>query len=99
MSVRDWFRRHGNVLSISTRSVKIEPGDQGMLLEEYGSRAGEERTVSHSDPLAAVAPATRMGVPAPGFLGGVAAHVSGDGILENGEDGVGDGKPPPNRAP
>jgi hypothetical protein len=36
MSLRDWFRRRGNVFSISTREVVAESGDEDMLTEEYG---------------------------------------------------------------
>lgn len=41
MSLGDWFRRHRNVFSISTRGVVAEPGDEDMLVEEYGGRAVE----------------------------------------------------------
>jgi hypothetical protein len=41
MSLRDWFRRHGNVFSISTREVVAESGDEDMLVEDYGMRAIE----------------------------------------------------------
>lgn len=41
MSLRDWFRRHGNVFSISTKEVDVEVGDQDMLVEDYGKRAVE----------------------------------------------------------
>ena len=38
-----WFRRHRNVFSISTREVVAKPGDDDMLVEEYGERAVEAR--------------------------------------------------------
>jgi hypothetical protein len=41
MSLRDWFRRHGNVFSISTKEVDARAGDEDMLREEYGARAVE----------------------------------------------------------
>jgi hypothetical protein len=43
MGLRDWFRRHGNVFSISTREVAADSGDDDMLTEEYGDRAVEAR--------------------------------------------------------
>ena len=41
MSLADWFRRHRNVFSISTREVIAKPGEDDMLVEEYGERATE----------------------------------------------------------
>lgn len=46
MSLRAWFRRHRNVLSISTEEIDTEPGNQEMLREEYGDQAVEERRSS-----------------------------------------------------
>jgi hypothetical protein len=46
MSLADWFRRHRNVFSISTREVVAKPGDEDMLVEEYGERAVEARRPS-----------------------------------------------------
>jgi hypothetical protein len=43
MGLVDWFRRHRNVFSISTREVVAKPGDEDMLVEEYGERAVEAR--------------------------------------------------------
>jgi hypothetical protein len=41
MSLRDFFRRHRNVFSISTREVDGGRGNEDMLVEEYGERATE----------------------------------------------------------
>jgi hypothetical protein len=41
MSLRDFFRRHGNVFSISAREVDADSGNEDMLVEEYGERAVE----------------------------------------------------------
>jgi hypothetical protein len=41
MGLRDFFRRHGNVFSISTREVVAGSGDEDMLVEDYGERAVE----------------------------------------------------------
>jgi hypothetical protein len=41
MGLRDFFRRHGNVFSISTREVVAPTEDEDMLVEEYGERAVE----------------------------------------------------------
>ncbi len=46
MSLRDFFRRHRNVFSISTDEVDVEPGDDDMLVEEYGERAVEARRLT-----------------------------------------------------
>ena len=48
MSLRDWFRRHGNVFSISTEEVDADSADEDMLHEEYGDRAVEARRTSES---------------------------------------------------
>jgi hypothetical protein len=41
MGLRDFFRRHGNVFSITTREVVARSGDEDMLVEDYGERAVE----------------------------------------------------------
>jgi hypothetical protein len=42
MGLRDFFRRHGNVFSVSSREVDdVNQGDEEMLVEEYGRRAVE----------------------------------------------------------
>jgi hypothetical protein len=41
MGLADFFRRHRNVFSISSKEVDAEPGDEDMLVEEYGERAVE----------------------------------------------------------
>ena len=41
MSLRDFFRRHRNVFSISTPEVDGGRGNEDMLVEEYGERATE----------------------------------------------------------
>jgi hypothetical protein len=41
MSLRDFFRRHRNVFSISTPEVDGGRGNEDMLVEEYGERAIE----------------------------------------------------------
>ena len=41
MGVRDFFRRHGNVFSVSTREVDAWAGNEDTLEEEYGERAVE----------------------------------------------------------
>jgi len=46
MGLRDFFRRHGNVFSVSTQRVDSESGNVDMLEEEYGERAVEERRSS-----------------------------------------------------
>jgi hypothetical protein len=87
MSLRDWFRRHRNVFSISTREVDAEPGDHDMLREEYGDRAVEERRSSGSR--------NRLG------FGGLEVRsqpplvdVSEEGILEISEERNEGEKPP-----
>jgi hypothetical protein len=45
MSLTDWFRRHGNVFSISTKEIDVESGDEDMLVEDYGERAVEAERV------------------------------------------------------
>lgn len=45
MGFRDFFRRHGNVFSVSNKEVVASAEDDDMLVEEYGERAIEaERT-------------------------------------------------------
>ena len=46
MSLAEWFLRHRNVFSISAREVAAKPGDEEMLVEEYGERAVEARRPS-----------------------------------------------------
>jgi hypothetical protein len=41
MSLRDFFRRHGNVFSVSSREVDGGRGNEDMLVEDYGERANE----------------------------------------------------------
>ena len=43
MGLADFFRRHRNVFSTSTDEVEAAPGDDDMLIEEYGERAVEAR--------------------------------------------------------
>jgi hypothetical protein len=43
MGLRDFFRRHGNVFSVSTREVDAGAGNEDMLEEDYGERAVEAR--------------------------------------------------------
>jgi hypothetical protein len=43
VGLRDFFRRHGNVFSISTEEVDAASGNEEMLEEEYGERAVEAR--------------------------------------------------------
>jgi hypothetical protein len=43
MGLRDFFRRHGNVFSITTDEVSAGPGNEDMLEEDYGERAVEAR--------------------------------------------------------
>jgi hypothetical protein len=77
MSLRAWFRRHRNVLSISTKEIDTEPGNQEMLREEYGDQAVEERRSSGA---------------VIGFRGNLVrgrppvVDVSADGILEASEE-------------
>jgi hypothetical protein len=86
MGLRDWFRRHGNVFSISTREVGGAPGDEDMLVEEYGERAVEERrgfnAVVGFEGLTPGVPPSQAGLPKP--------DVS--------EDEIQDGEPPPDSA-
>jgi hypothetical protein len=86
MGLRDWFRRHGNVFSISTREVGGAPGDEDMLVEEYGERAVEERrgfnAVFWFEGLTPGVPPSPAGLPKP--------DVS--------EDEIEDGEPPPDSA-
>jgi len=47
MGLRDFIRRHRNVFSYSSREVVGGPGNEDMLVEEYGERADEaERPAS-----------------------------------------------------
>ncbi len=41
MGLADFFRRHRNVFSISSKAVDVKRGDEDMLVEEYGGRAVE----------------------------------------------------------
>jgi hypothetical protein len=86
MGLRDWFRRHGNVFSISSREVDGAPGDEDMLVEEYGERAVEERrgfsAVVGFEGLTPAVPPLLGGLPKP--------DVSVDEIQ--------DGEPPPDSA-
>jgi hypothetical protein len=86
MGLRDWFRRHGNVFSISTREVDGRPGDVDMLVEEYGERAVEGRRaytrVTGFEGLKPAVPPSLAGLPKP--------DVSVDEIQ--------DGEPPPDSA-
>jgi hypothetical protein len=93
MRLGDWFRRHRNVFSFSTREVDAATGDEDMLREEYGEQAVEVRRSSGS--------LTQTGF---GGLGVRSAppllDLSADGILEVGDEDEGE-KPPrhPTRRP
>lgn len=85
MSLRDWFRRHGNVFSISGQAVDgVEPDDEDMLAEEYGERAVEARRAPRAvvgpDSLTDTAPGPRLP------------------LLDVSEDELADEDPPPDPA-
>ena len=81
MSLGDWFRRHQNVFSLSTKEVEADSGDEDMLREEYGEQAVEERRSSGA----------RIGFGGLRVRGAAPlVDVSEDGILEVGDEGEGD---------
>ena len=41
MSLRDFFHRHKNVFSFSTKEVVVDSGNEDMLVEDYGEQAVE----------------------------------------------------------
>jgi hypothetical protein len=85
MGLRDFFRRHGNVFSVSTQRVDSESGNVDMLEEEYGERAVEERRSSGA----------RIG-----FRGGALQAVGEPPLVDVSEDGILEGDdPPPDPAP
>jgi hypothetical protein len=84
MSLVDWFRRHRNVFSISNREVIAKPGEDDMLVEEYGERGVEARHPAGY--------ATRSGGVAPGPGGASARTVV---PLDVSEDEIADGESPP----
>ena len=90
MSLRDFFRRHGNVFSISTRQVDGGRGNEDMLVEEYGERAIE-----------AEREAGWVGRGA-GGTGSVSTAGSSLGLAslepDPSYDEVADGEPPPDQA-
>lgn len=73
MGLADFFRRHRNVFSISSKEVGVEAGDQDMLVEEYGGRAVE---ASHVAPTP-----SQVGFGAPG--GGPQLDVSVDELADD----------------
>lgn len=81
MSLTDWFRRHRNVFSISTREVVAKPGDEDMLVGEYGERAVEAR---HPAGWGTRLKGIGYGDPREGTV-----------VPEVSEDEVADGEPPP----
>ena len=87
MSLADWFRRHRNVFSISTREVIAKPGEDDMLVEEYGERGVEAR---HPAGYAA-----RSGGVAPGPGGASARTVV---PLDVSQDEIAEGESPPDSA-
>ena len=84
MSLRDFFRWHGNVFSISTPEVDGGGGNEDMLVEEYGERAVEaERPASWAGRSGRHIP---LNAPA--------------GILpDRSSDEIADAEPPPDPAP
>ena len=84
MGLRAWFRRHGNVFSISTREVDVGPGNEDMLVEEYGERAVEARRQA---PRPLLAP--QRGV---GFAGAMTPQ------LDVSQDEIQEAEPPPDSA-
>jgi len=88
MSLADWLRRHRNVFSISTREVVAKPGDEDMLVEEYGERAVEARR--------------KPGYSIRNLYGGRRSAAPGPGNpltqLDLSEDEIADGEPPPDSA-
>ena len=88
MSLVDWFRRHRNVFSISTREVVAKPGDEDMLVEEYGKRAVEARRP--------IGYGRRIGGTGTGRLG--IWSKTPVPPLDVSEDAIADGEPPPDSA-
>lgn len=87
MGLRDFFRRHGNVFSISGQEVDgVKPGEEDMLVEEYGKRAVEARRL-----------APRPGS-APRTGGRGVGPVVAPPQLDVSEDELADEDPPPDSA-